>query len=333
MTESGLLDAEHLLPYERQTDLAPARRSAPVSQQSEEDQADTDESEGVTPQLEGDEPSEEFEEGADPGDEGEEPEADDVFDIRGEKVSRTELEEGWLRTKDYTAKTTALAEQRKQLAQQHEAELAILRQNRDAYAQRLNVLEADLKAAAPAEPDWDALANEDPAKFQLEFARHQKATKRLQDVQAERQRVEQERFSDFQSMLKSKLEAEGARLLEAIPEWKDQAKAEGGKAALVQYATTTYGFTPEELGNVLDHRYIVLAHKAMLYDAQQATGKEQLTEKTKAVKVLKPGGRDTAAAKVPRSEIQRLRERARRSGSVEDAVLLHQAERAARRPR
>lgn len=109
-------------------------------------------------------------------------------------------------------------------------------------------------------------------------------------------------------------------LLHAIPEWNTPAHRETEAQALNRFLTQA-GFKDDELGELSDHRQIVVARKAMLYD--QLMRSKPLAEKKLAAAptMLSPG-----AARPKKSEEERRRaaliKRYRQTGRHEDAVAV-----------
>ena len=82
---------------------------------------------------------------------------------------------------------------------------------------------------------------------------------------------------------------EQQKLLNALPEWKDPAKAKDEASAVDGYLQKA-GFSEQERNGIADHRVIVVARKAMLYDQlmQQQAQATQRVEKLPP-RVEKPG--------------------------------------------
>ena len=83
------------------------------------------------------------------------------------------------------------------------------------------------------------------------------------------------------------------------------------------------GYSPDEIDQAYDHRTIVLAHKAMQFDAMAKKG---TTAKKRVVKignkkVLKPGAKRTKAQTQQDAEAQ-LRAKLKKSGDHRDAAAL-----------
>lgn len=87
-----------------------------------------------------------------------------------------------------------------------------------------------------------------------------------------------------QAQLQQMIHAERTKMFEAMPDWRDQAKFQTAQTQITSYATER-GFTPAELSQVVDHRYMrVLADAARVKDLQVEvdTLKAQLAGKTEA---------------------------------------------------
>ena len=228
------------------------------------------------------------------------------------EVTLDELQKGYSRTQDYTRKTQQVAEARKAA----EAELQAVRAEREQYAQLLGALSEQVKVAAEPQIDWDRLYREDPIEYvrQREVMRENK--EKAAAIQAEQQRLaeiaQQEQMHRFQAVKAKEAQA----LIEAIPSWKDPAKAKAEKAMLVELGQKM-GFTPEELGNIFDHRVVLALRKAALYDQMQAKRQGIKPVTNNGPKPAKPG----AAGRVSQmSDSVRAKQRLAKTGRVEDAA-------------
>jgi len=228
------------------------------------------------------------------------------------EVTLDELQKGYSRTQDYTRKTQQVAEARKAA----EAELQAVRAEREQYAQLLVALDQQVKAAAEPQIDWDRLYKEDPIEYvrQREVMRENK--EKAAAIQAERQRLAEIAQQEQMQQLQAVKEKEAQALLEAIPSWKDPAKAKAEKAMLVEFGQRM-GFTPQELGNIYDHRVVLALRKAALYDQMQAKRQGIKPVTNNGPKPVKPG----AAGRVSQmSDSVRAKQRLAKTGRVEDAA-------------
>lgn len=230
-----------------------------------------------------------------------------------QKVTLDELLNGYQRTADYTRKTQAIAEQRKQA----EAELAAARVERQRYAETLRQLEAQLAQTQP-EPDWNKLYAEDP----LEYVRQKDAWRdrreRAQALQGEQARLAQLQQAEQRALLEQHLAVERQRLVEAIPQWRDEQTAAKEREAIVTWAKRA-GFSDQEIAQSYDHRAVNVLRKAMLYD--ELMGKNLADKQTPkpAPAMARPGmppSKNETSSKARREALSRLS----KSGRIEDAV-------------
>lgn len=333
MAKEPTLGTDQLLPYEKRGTESPASAVESLSSLLESDPEfgddqptaiDDSASDGADEATDADveeeeSPTEESAEPDSPEDSEEEP-APPSYRVKvdGNEVEVTldELLLGYSREADYRRKTSDVANQRKEL----ERTAAEIRATRDQYVERLQLLEQALTENQPPEPDWDKLRKENPAEYAALKLEHEDQKQRLAGARAERDRVRVEQEREFREQLQAHMQAEAVRLVEAVPEWKDEKRAGAEKKALTDYAAQTYGWTPDDLGNVTDHRLVVVLRKAMLYDKLQTEGKQQIREKAKAAPVLQPGGRLQAPKKGPQKERQARMNRLRQTGRAADAA-------------
>jgi hypothetical protein len=254
----------------------PAAGETPVEEPTE-DAAPADEAE-----EEGDAQDED-------SDEPEEQAADNLYEVKvdGEvrKVTLEELTKGYSFTAHNTRKSQQLAEERKTF----EAERQATREARMQYEQNLALLEQALQAQMPAEPDWNRLERENPAEFAKQWAMHQRRQEEMTALQQERAGVAGQRQQEQQAAFEEQLNHERTRLLEAIPEWKDERRASEGKAELKRFATEELGFTEDHLANVVDHRVMLILREAMLYRQMKARGADAIRGTQAKTPVLAPG--------------------------------------------
>ena len=112
--------------------------------------------------------------------------------------------------------------------------------------------------------------------------------------------------------------AEREKLHEKLPEWRDPQKAAAEQKLVAEYLLQA-GYGQEELVELFDHRALIVAREAAMWRQHQAALKSAKEKQTKnePAKALKPG--------VPKSnqeqkatDLDKLRERARRTGSQDD---------------
>ena len=239
------------------------------------------------------------------------------IDGKDVEVKLSELKNGYQRQADYTRKTMEVSEQRKAA----EAETAKARQEREAYAQNLNRLQAQLEATLQEtqQVDWEKLLESDPVEYLKQQHLAQSRQAKLNQVYAAQQQVAAQQKAEAEEAHARHLQAQHQALLDKLPEWKDAKKADAERSAIRDFLIRE-GFEAEALNNITDARAVVLARKAMLYD--QMMSKAQAAAKkvsTLPTKVERPG----VAAEAPgldkrTSAYQKLA----KSGKVEDAAAI-----------
>lgn len=243
--------------------------------------------------------------------------------VDGEEVEVTlaELRNGYSRTADYTRKATALANERKTL----QAEVESIRNERAQYEQLLPALRQQLEQSAAAEPDWDSLFEEDPieaARLERHWRKSQEErSQKLMAIQAEQQRLAQERTAEQQRAMAEFIEAERAKLPEVIPEWKNQETLIREVNDMRQWALTN-GLTDQDIASLQQASHIAILRKAMLFDKGSKTVAEAKAPATKKVaRIVKPGSRGTQVT-TGQTEVKRASKRLAQTGRISDAAAL-----------
>jgi hypothetical protein len=233
------------------------------------------------------------------------------------EVSLDELLNGYSRTADYQKKTQSLAEQRKAVEAER-GKIAETAKVRDTYAQRLQVIEQMLQQQSGTE-DLTQLRENDPIGYALAVADRSEKEKQIYAIRAERQRVQQEQAQQQSQVLQSHVQQEQQKLVDLIPEFKDEAKAEVIRRDIRVYAKSI-GFSDQELSQVYDSRAVTALYKSMMYDKLVAGKSGTLKKVQSAPKTLRPG---TSNPKSSDQEAQKKDfERLRQSGNKKDAAKL-----------
>lgn len=239
--------------------------------------------------------------------------------VSGEEVevSLDELLNGYSRTADYQKKTQSLAEQRKAV-EADRVKIDEAAKTRETYAQRLQVIEQLLQQQDQGQ-DLASLKSEDPIAYAVAMAEKMERDKQLQAVQMERQRVQQEQQSHQQIQLQKHIQAEQAKLVEAIPEFKDDVKAEVIRRDIRNYAKAQ-GFTDQELSQVYDSRAVLALYKAAQYDKLMANKGATSKKVANAPKTIRPGTSNPQSSE--NETFKKERAVLRQSGNKKDAVRL-----------
>jgi hypothetical protein len=299
---------------------ATTEESEVVEDTIEEDEVETEEV------LESEEDEEEATEEVEEVEEGEEEEeeiADPSYTIKvgGEEyeVNLEELKAGYQRQSDYTRKSQALAEGRKENEAIQEERLQ-LEQERQMYANGLQMLKDQQEANLSefADVDWNTLKEDDPYQYMIKKDEFRDAQEKVQNADQQQQIVQQQQYEQAQQQRATFVQEEYAKLVSALPEWADKDKSV--KDDVRKYATES-GFLPEEIGQLADHRSILILKKAMEFDRLTKKVKPKKKAVKKVPKVQK-AGRGTVKAEANTEAAKKKRTRLKKSGNADDAASI-----------
>jgi hypothetical protein len=224
--------------------------------------------------------------GSDDEPEGDEPEDDDepapvaskvTFKVKGEdgneetvELSPDELPAAFMRQRDYTRKTVALAERENQavafLQTKHE-------EVRNQYMEQAAFARSAVEQMAGFRSDSEMaqLAQNDPAAWVAENQRQQQIKAFLGtldgNLKREREQAGEQSKAQQQRQYQQTIEAS----------WAELAKEKIDRPALVKIYESTakhFGFKPEEMGNITDHRVVRMMRDAAAYRELKAKAPE-----------------------------------------------------------
>ena len=254
----------------------------------------------------------------DDDDDVDEPQQTYKVKIDGEEieVDLDELRNGYQRQQSFTRKSMELANQRKAFEQ----EAAEVKQMRDAYAQQLELLSAQIQQTVQQEPDWRALA-ETMSERDLFLAKTEwdQYKEQQKTVEAERQRVAEQQMQDHQRNLEKHLQHQRADMLQRIPDWQNDETRETERQEVIKYAQRRIGFSEEEIANASDARAIELLYKAWKWDNLQSK-KPAAKKRTRQAPKMAKAGRPKTKREVATRSRQEARKRFENAGTVDAAV-------------
>jgi hypothetical protein len=229
------------------------------------------------------------------------------------EVELDELINGYQRSKDYTQKSQALAEQRKAIDAERQ-HLEQVKQERQAYAQKLQALDSFLSQQNRGE-DLEVLKETDPIGYAVKVAEQSQREKQLAVVRAEQQRIAQQQQAEQQQNLQKHLKSESEKLASVIPELSTP-KGDAIRKEIREYAKSV-GWSDQELSSVYDHRAVLTLYKAMKFEQLQKGKPETLKKVQQAPKMLKPG---TSTPNTKSSQEKQVMQKLRQTGKVRDAA-------------
>jgi small-conductance mechanosensitive channel len=228
------------------------------------------------------------------------------------KAKVAEWREGHLRREDYTQKTQQLAELTRQAAAINEA-FQVQKQFDDQIAPKRDELArvkhqlSQFKAVNWADLDVQQHLS---LRSQME---------QLKDTANELEgqiKAEQSKFAESTVSKKRELLETGHRYLaSAIKGWNEQTQESAISAA------RSVGFTDNEIGSVIDPRFVHMAWKAAQFDKLQSGKPAAVAAVQKAPPVVKPGA-SLGTGVAAESKYRDARSSLKKSGSLKDAARL-----------
>lgn len=190
------------------------------------------------------------------------------------ELTTEEIASSYMRQRDYTLKTQKLAERETQAVQFLTAKHDEFRNQYLSQAELARAAVAQI-AGIRSESEMADLANTDPAAWVAEQQRQRQLSAYLntldQQISGEKQRAVQESAQRQQQTLQSMYQTAWSELQK---DGIDKPKL----AKIFDGASKAYGFTPDELGNVYDHRLVKALRDAAAYRELKAQ-KSAVTKK------------------------------------------------------
>lgn len=293
------------------TEVSDEVTEAAPADEGEEPEAQTDEAPDDAEEVEDDATEED--------DAPEEPaQATYTVKVDGKEVSVT-LEE---LTRSYAGQGYIQKRMQETAAIRKEAEATYhaLNAERQQLMQALQVYEQQLASTMNPQPPSQELLQTDPIAYLEQDAAYRKATETRQAVHQQMLALQQRQIEDQQRAHAAYLAEQAQVLQQRIPAFADAEKAGSLKKALVETATQTYGYSPEELQGLSDARAVEVLHDAMQYRKLMAGRAEAAKKVAKpAAPVVRPGARRTEADAKVKAE-KAARSRMKQTGSVDDVA-------------
>ena len=237
------------------------------------------------------------------------------------KWSLKEMRDGVMMKQDYQRKTAELARAREQMTQEVQK---IVEPARNQYMQQLQFMQAAVQNLVLPElnnVDLEKLSNENPSEYVKLQARVTKAQQtfgilqqRIQEAQAE---ALQQQAAHSKQMLQDPIQG--------ISGWGDQMYQN-----IMSDGMKQYGFTQDEVANVVDYRMIKVLNDALAYRKLNEAKPKITKQVVKTPKVVKPGSAGDASDAQAQTDTK-LRQRLKQTGDVRDAAAVY-LQRMNRRP-
>ena len=231
------------------------------------------------------------------------------------EVTLDELKQGYSGQKYVQKGMQEAAQQRKEAEQVYSALLNERQQINKLYQQ----LQQGGVAQAPTPPSRE-LFDSDPIGYMEQKLNYDESKVSYDNQMAQLQQVSQQTTQAEKVAKQTYLKQEMQTLQQKIPEFANSNTASKIKERLVQVGSEHYGYTPDEIGQVMDHRAIQVLHDAMKY-RDIMSGKAKAVAKTKKARPLVKAGAkrvNDSATKVRKRQKAKLQ----KSGDINDALGL-----------
>ncbi|MCS5595568.1 MAG: hypothetical protein NZ730_13620 [Porticoccaceae bacterium] len=231
------------------------------------------------------------------------------------EVTLDELKQGYSGQKYVQKGMQEAAQQKKEAEAVYQALLNERQQMTNLYQQ----LQQGGVAQAPVPPSRE-LFETDPMGYMEEKLSYDENKEHYDNQMRQLQGVAAQNARSQKLTQQEYIRKEMQTLQQKIPAFADAKSAAKIKDKIVKVGHEAYGYTPQEIGQVQDHRAIQVLHDAIKY-REIMSGKAKAVKKTKKAKPVMKAG----AKKVPDSKTKvRSRQQAKlkKSGDLKDALGL-----------
>lgn len=178
--------------------------------------------------------------------------------------------------------------------------------------------------------NWAKLREDDPAEYAAKKADLEEKREKVERMKREAVEAYRKGVSDYQAQTEEqkqqKLQEERAKLIERVPEWADEKVAAKEQPKVLQFLQNS-GFSGEELNAIAsDHRAVILARNAMLYDETKSKTDAAKKKVAKIPKVMK-GGTPKPKETAQRQKIERVQKRFKKNRDLDSAMAYLRATR------
>lgn len=223
-----------------------------------------------------------------------------------------------MRQQDYTRKTQETAQLTQQIAQERQ----FVKQEYESRINQLNVLGSVLyQELVGDQAKLAELAQTDPAAWVAKQQEMASKSARLNEIQHHHSAIEQMKKNEADKARLESLRENEERLLDKLPEWRDPTKRAAAQREVADFLVAQ-GYSPDELSELIDHRAVLIAHKAAMWDRAQAVKQKQVKHEAVPPKAVKPGNANTPTTTLQQKRVDDLAKRAKRTGKLDDVAAL-----------
>lgn len=246
--------------------------------------------------------------------------ADQLFTVnvdgRTQQVPLAELIRGYSGQAYIQKGMREVAEARKETATVYQA----LQTERQQIAQFIEAAQTNQIDLRPPVPPADELLTRDPIGYMEQRLKFDKAMATYQQTLAVKQDMQAKAAEAERASQRVYLAEQHQQLTRVIPAFAKPETAARVKQELISAGTGYYGYAPEELQAVTDHRALLVLHDAAQYrrlmSGKAAAPKEAAAPRTPTIKA----GARTSQQGGKRVQSEKAKVQMRRTGSVDDVA-------------
>lgn len=239
--------------------------------------------------------------------------------VDGQEVSVTldELKQGYSGQKYVQKGMQEAAMQRKQAEEVYNA----LLQERQNIAQMYQQMQSGGIQQAPQPPSRE-LFDVDPIGYMDAKLKYDDDLAAYNGQMQQFSAISQQQSQAQEAAMQAYLQQEMETLKKQIPEFSDSKKASVVREKMLSIGSEVYGYQPEEIGQIMDHRAIRVLHDAMKY-REIMNGKKAAEDKANPAnrrsRPVKAGSKPTSSNK---KALEKRRSKLKSTGSIDDALGL-----------
>jgi hypothetical protein len=204
--------------------------------------------------------------------------------------------------------------------QEAESVYTALQSERQQLAQMVQAVQSGQVSLQPPQKPNESLLQTDPIGYLEARVKYDNDVATYQQTQQQLQQVTQQQSEAQQRAYMAHLAQEQQKLTQVIPAFANPETAAKVKQDLIAAGTEVYGYTPDELKQVADHRALRVLHDAAQYRRMMA-GKKPVEAPAAAPKTptIRPGAKPSAQANT-RVKAEKAKAQMKRTGSVDDVA-------------
>jgi hypothetical protein len=245
-----------------------------------------------------------------------------IIDGETKAVPLKELASSYQMQGHVNNKSMALEGERKEFEGKRQEVFTELQTRIEGITQIGQVLEQELVGEYNS-IDWNRLRTEDPTQWTVlrqEYAeKAQKVSQAQELIQQETQRIAGQASEEQEKSMSNYLTHQRNEMILKNPDWADKEKRLTALGEMKTFMADTYGYAPDDMDNVMDHRLIEVIKDAKAY----RSGKKAAVEKKvkKVPKFQKPGATKQRSASLTKARAVKAKKAAvKKSGGSLQSV-------------